>query len=142
MNTHRKLRLAVGSAAVVASLLTLAPAAGARGKPSGGSTSGSTVTLVMKDASDTVVNHGDVITFRVATTATDRPFVSVQCKQGGTLVYSASAGYFPDYPWSTDFTLSSNSWTSGDADCTARLYSSKDGVRTTTLATTSFHAYA
>jgi hypothetical protein len=96
----------------------------------------------MKDASDTVVNHGDVITFRVATTATDRPFVSVQCKQGGTLVYSASAGYFPDYPWSTDFTLSSNSWTSGDADCTARLYSSKDGVRTTTLATTSFHAYA
>jgi hypothetical protein len=111
---------------------------GGGGKPGGGSTgtTGNSIAIVNSDP-DGIVNHGDTITFAV-TTAASRPFVSLKCTVGGTLVYTASAGYFADYPWTRDFILSSNSWTSGGADCTARLYSTTDGVKTTTLATKTF----
>ncbi len=105
---------------------------GAAGKPGGGTT-GDSLALVLASG-DTVANYGDTVTFTVSTSAT-RPFVSLNCYVGGTLIYSASAGFFPDYPWSKDFVLSSNGWTSGPADCTARLYTTRDGIRTTTLAT-------
>ncbi|HUQ78349.1 MAG TPA: hypothetical protein VM427_05695 [Patescibacteria group bacterium] len=103
------------------------------GRAGGGTTSGDSLALVLASG-DTVANHGDTVTFAVSTAAT-RPFVSLNCYVSGTLVYSASVGFFPDYPWSQNFVLSSNGWTSGAADCTARLYTTRDGVRTTTLAT-------
>lgn len=81
------------------------------------------------------------MTFAVTTTATASPFVNLNCYQNGVWVYAASAGFFAAYPWPQLFTLSSTAWRSGDADCTARLYSTKDGTRTTTLATHSFHVY-
>lgn len=111
---------------------------GGGGKPSGGGGGGGTISLVMVDPADTAANHGDQVTFSVATTATDRPFVKVNCYQGGTWVYAASAGFFPDYPWSKNFILAADSWPSGAASCTATLYSSRDGIRTTTLATLNF----
>jgi len=88
-----------------------------------------------------MAHNGQLVTFAVATSATASPFVSLNCYQGSVWVYTASAGFFAAYPWSQNFTLSSMYWSGGDADCTARLYSSKDGTRTTTLATTSFHVY-
>ena len=75
--------------------------------------------------------------FNVTTSAAS-PFVSVNCYQGAAHVYAASVGYFAAYPWSKDFILSASSWTGGAADCTARLYTSRDGTRTTTLATLAF----
>jgi hypothetical protein len=110
---------------------------GGGAKPGGGG-SGGTISLVMVDPADTTVNHGDHVTFSVATTATDRPFVKVNCYQNGVWVYAASAGFFPDYPWSRNFILAADSWPGGAASCTATLYSSKDGIRTTTLATLNF----
>ncbi|HET9287995.1 MAG TPA: hypothetical protein VFO26_10580 [Gaiella sp.] len=83
------------------------------------------------------------MTFTVSTTATDRPYVSLNCYQNGVWVYSDSAGFFPDYPWSQNFTLATlSTWTSGTGDCTATLYTTKDGRRSTTLATLGFHVYA
>jgi hypothetical protein len=64
------------------------------------------------------------------------------CYQGSSWVYTGSHGYYPDYPWANDFLLSSNSWLSGAAECTATLYTSFDGSSTTTLATLNFSAGA
>jgi hypothetical protein len=111
---------------------------GSGGKPGSGGSGGSLAVVMVADANGNgAPNHADTITFNVTTSA-DRPFVSVNCYQGSAWVYAASVGYFADYPWSKDFILSASSWTGGAADCTARLYTSKDGIRTTTLATLSF----
>ena len=129
--------------------LALAPTAlagkpgGGGGKPGGGGggspSPSSSLSLVLLNSSDGQAHWGQQVTFNVATTATASPFVSLNCYQGSAWVLTASAGFFPSYPWSRDFTLSSGSWPSGAADCTARLYMTKDGSRTTTLATLSFH---
>jgi hypothetical protein len=126
--------------------LVLAPAGlagkGGGGKPGGGGGGGSpssSLSLVLLNSSDGQAHWGQQVTFNVATTATASPFVSLNCYQGSAWVLTASAGFFPSYPWSRDFTLSSGSWPGGAADCTARLYMTKDGTRTTTLATLSFH---
>ena len=117
----------------------LATPAFAKGGHGGAGAGGSTVSLVLVDSLDGTAHSGQRVTFAVATSATASPFVSLNCYQSGVWVYTASAGFFAAYPWSQNFTLSSASWTGGAADCTARLYSSKDGTRTTTLATTNFH---
>ena len=117
-------------------------------KPGGGSGGGGTtdtgsLALVMvNDANgDGAPNWGEIITFTVTTTAT-RPFVSVQCYQSGTRVYSGSVGFFPDYAWPQQFTLSSLGWSSGAADCMASIYTSLDGTSTTTVATMNFYVGA
>jgi hypothetical protein len=107
---------------------------GGGGKPSGG---GGTIAVVDMDG-DGAINHGDSVTFAVSTTATDRPFVALNCYQGGVWVYSKSVGYFPDFPWDQYFILANSSWASGSGSCKAKLYATKDGTRTTTLATMSF----
>ena len=118
---------------------SVAAPAMARGGHGGGGGGSSSVSLVLVDSTDGVAHNGQQVTFAVATTATTSPFVSVNCYQGEVWVYTASAGFFAAYPWSRNFTLSSTAWMSGEAECTARLYSTKTGTRTTTLATTSFH---
>jgi hypothetical protein len=110
---------------------------GGGGKPGGGGSGSLTVSMVADANGNGAPNHGDTITFNITTSA-DRPFVSVNCYQGAAWVYAASVGYFADYPWSKEFILSASSWTGGTADCTARLYTSRDGIRTTTLATLAF----
>lgn len=126
--------------ALALSLAGVNPALAAAGG-GGASGTGSSVSLVLLDSSDGLAHTGQQVTFTVITSATTRPFVSLNCYQAGIWVYTASAGFFPDYPWSQAFTLSSSAWMSGAADCTARLYSTKDGTRTRTLATASFHVY-
>jgi hypothetical protein len=127
--THNLSRRALVAAGVI--VLALAPMTASAGKPAGSSGSGTIGLVVLNGATE--AHHGGQVTFNV-TTSNTRPFVSLNCYQGGTWVYAASAGFFSGYPWSTDFTLASGSWPSGDAECTARLYSTKDGTRTTTLA--------
>ena len=109
---------------------------GGGGKPSGGGGSLSLVMVVDNTGND-APDYGDTVTFNV-TTGAERPYVSVHCYQGGSLVYAASAGFYADYPWSTNFGLRTTTWTSGGADCTAKLYTTKDGSRITTLATLNF----
>ena len=109
----------------------------------GGKGGGGTLTLKMVvDANgDTLPNWGDKISFNLTTSAT-KPFVSLNCYQGTNWVYAASVGYFPEYPWAKEFTLSATSWPGGGADCTAKLYTTRDGRRINTLATLPVHVNA
>ena len=139
--------LAGVAVAMITMLGASSPALAAKGgggkpPPSGGSSS-SSVSLVLLDSTDGLPHYGQRVRFSVSTTATTRPFVRLNCYQGGAWLYAASAGYFADYPWSQDFTLSSGGgaeggWSSGAADCDATLYSN-DGRRSTDLAKITFH---
>ena len=121
-------------------------ARGSGGKPSGGTTGGGTITLKMvaDNNSDGKPNWNDTVTFDVATSATESPYVALGCYQNNTLVASASSGFFASYPWPwTQFmTLSSRTWTGGAAECTAQLgyYNSKGTL--TVVASVSFHVDA
>ena len=96
------------------------------GKPGGGGTgsgSGSFSLVNVTGSTDGLVHWGQQITFTVSATVAE-PHVSLNCYQGGTLVYTSQTGYYASYPWpwTQIFTLSSGAWTSGPASCTAVLY--------------------
>lgn len=139
-----RIAIAVSIAALVLALVPTA-LAGKGGKPgggSGGSTTGSgSFSLVLLNSSDGLPHWGQLVTFNVSTSAS-RPFVSLQCFQGGMLVYSASVGYYDDYPWRKDFTLSSYAWSGGAADCTAQLYSYSSTGKKSVMGTMGIHVYA
>lgn len=118
------------------------PALAARGG-GGGTTGSSSLTLVLLDSTDGVAHWGQRITFEVSTTQTTQPQVSVECYQGGSLVYTMFTGYWDGYkwPWTQIMTLRSAAWTGGAADCSAKMYYSS-GRKTVTGATLSFHAAA
>jgi hypothetical protein len=98
--------------------------------------------LVVDSNADGLVNYGDQITFNVTSNATYY-FVELDCYQSGTLVYASTLGFYPAWPWSRTYLLASSGWTSGAANCNARLYSSlSDGSNQQTLATTSFDVAA
>lgn len=137
---------------VITGLLAIAPtayaakpsASGGGGKGGGKTTGSSSFSLVLLDSTDGVPHWGQRVTFSIQTTQTDRPYVDLTCSQNGTVVYRNSAGYFDGYPWpwNQTMTLSSQAWTGGDADCSARLYSATNSGATTTLATMTFHVFA
>ena len=110
------------------------------GKPTGGSSTSSSLQLVLLDSTDGVAHYGQQVTFKVSTTATDQPQVKLECFQGGARVLYGSAGFYPDYPWpwAQNFQLSSGSWTSGAADCTGTMYY-YNGRKYLTLKTLGFH---
>jgi hypothetical protein len=117
-------------------------AKGGHGKPGGGdSTAGGTLAVVMvaDPNGDGAPNWNDQVTFDVSTTATDKPWVKLNCYQSGTWVSTSTAGFFPAYPWAPNFTLASGGWTSGAGDCTATLYLVTSNGRSKTLATLGFH---
>ena len=140
----RRIALTAAIAALVLLLVPVAFAAkgtGGKGRPGGGggTTGGGTLTLVrLTPTADGLTHWSNWITWNVSTTATTEPYVSTVCKRGGTVIMNASAGYFASYPWPSaqSFSLQSQVWTGGDADCVGTLYSA-----TQTLATTSFHVY-
>ena len=80
----------------------------------------------------------DQVTFDVATTATDKPWVLLNCYQSGVWVPTSTAGFFDAYPWAPNFTLASGAWTSGSGDCTATLYMVASNGRNKTLAAMTF----
>jgi hypothetical protein len=139
------------AATVVALALALAAtAAAAPGKPAPSSLSLVVLTpasgALLADASSPGGAHwGDAVTFTVATTATDRPYVTVNCYQSGVWVLTATAGFYADYGPGQTFGLSNTTWTGGAADCTAELDAvaiSGKGAKQVRLATTSFHVDA
>lgn len=100
------------------------------GKGGGGKpprTGGGTLTVVMVEDANAngAPNWNDTITFDVISKL-DNPYVSVRCYQGGTLVYGADAGFYPEYPWpgARMMPLYSPSWTGGAADCQGFINSS------------------
>jgi hypothetical protein len=90
------------------------------------------------------IHHGDVITFSVQTSKTDRPHVLLTCHRGGQQIYWNTVGMFDDYYrlfGEPDFLLSSTSWTSGEADCLAELqYRHRNGSMRT-ITSLSFHVF-
>jgi hypothetical protein len=130
-------------AALAAALLAFAPAAFA-GKGAGGASGGKhgagsgTISLVLLNSTDGLAHYGQQVTFNISTTATTQPYVHLVCSQNGAMVAEGWAGYFDGALGGRDFTLSSPSWTGGDADCTAYLTKPDKSV----LASTSFHVYA
>jgi hypothetical protein len=143
--TSRTLLIALAMATILATVTTGAAVAGKGGgghKP--GTGAGGSISLVLLNSTDGWPHVGQEVTFNVSTTATSYPWVTLYCYQSGNLVYKGSNGIFPT---SLDqiFTLASNSWTSGDADCTAWLqdwdnYAKHGWVQN--LASMDFHVYA
>jgi len=109
----------------------------------GGTTSTSSLSLVLLNSTDGLPHYGQSVTFSVSTTATSYPNVSLACYQNGALVLGAAAGFYPSYPWpgSEIMALSTASWTGGGANCTAKLYYFS-GTKTVTLTTLNFQVYA
>jgi hypothetical protein len=79
------------------------------------------------------VSYGDTVTFDISGDAPSGAFISVICQQGSSVVATSSGS-----PSGSSFTLSSNSWTGGEATCDARLFTWTTDGKTTTLATLSF----
>ncbi len=105
-----------------------------------GTGAGGTVSLVMVNDTNGngLPNYGDSVTFNVSTTVS-QPWVQLTCYQGGDWVVNQYVGFYAGYPWSQIFPLYSWKWTSGAADCDARLF---DGSNNATLATMTFHVDA
>lgn len=135
-------RLIVLAAFVVALAVVPAALAGKGGKPAGGATSGSSLSLVPLNGA-TEPHYGGQVTFKLDTTVTS-PIVSLDCTQGGGLVYSASRPMYWPNLWDDPgiFTLASYAWSGGAADCKASLITQGRKGRPVTLATLSFHVYA
>ncbi len=134
--------LAFAAVGTVAVWQTLAAPHNGGGGPSKGSTSTITGPVMVTDTnSDGLPNHGDVITFNESTTATDQPFVNLQCSQNGVLVTDGWNGFFDGSLNTTrNFGLNSGAWQSGAADCTVYLDKHvKSGQQWQQLASTSFH---
>ena len=94
--------------------------------------------LVLLNSAGDVPHWGDNVTFTVSTTVS-QPWVQLTCDQNGTKVLNQYIGFYAGYPWSQVFSLGTWMWTSGAADCNARLF---DGSNNATLATMSFHVGA
>src|SRR5215203_687434 len=97
-------RIAFAVVLVVALALVPTALAGKGGKNGGTSGGSSSLSLVLLNSTDGLPHYGQTVTFSLSTSAT-RPYVSVNCYQAGAWVYAASAGFFPDYPWSRNFIL-------------------------------------
>src|SRR5690348_2758135 len=116
----RRIATAVVAAVTLAMVVASPALAGKSGgtRPSGGGT----LTVRNVSAPGTDPSYGQTITFDVATTATDKPMVELDCSQNGSAVYSHSAGFYPDYPWPwlQNYQMSSSVWTGGAANCLAK----------------------
>ena len=125
---------------------TVSQMAGAAGGKKGGTTTLSLVVLedgtTTRSTSEALPHWGGQITFDVATSATDKPYVNVRCYQGSAFVYDGWGGFYAGN-WSGQiYTLSSTYWTGGEADCDAALVMFGKNGRSRTLATRSFHVAA
>jgi hypothetical protein len=130
-------------ATVVSLCLALAPAAlaakggGAHKGGGGGSTSASGISLVVLNSPDGLPHWDGEVTFNVSTSATSEPWVELTCYQNGSSVFVGWKGFFERSLTTQVFTLASNGWRGGAADCTAWLETPK-GAK---LVSTSFHVY-
>jgi len=127
-------------ATMLASVGTGAAVAGKGGKRRPNAV-GSSISPVLLESTDGLPHYGQHVSFNVSTTATNKPWVELDCYQGGALVYQDWRGFFESSLTGQKFTLgTSEAWQSGAADCTAWLEKyTKRGWKH--LASTSFHVY-
>ena len=133
--------LTIGAMAVMSLLLAVPALAGGRNS--------SSITLVMVSGASVSADtssgpsYGSQVTFAVSTTATDRPYVTLNCYQNGQWLLSGQAGFYAAYPSGQNFTLASSSWTGGAGTCTATLGElNADGTKFRALASTTFDVSA
>jgi hypothetical protein len=90
----------------------------------------------------TEAHYGARVTFTIATTSTEYPYVHLRCSQGGTLVLEGRQGFF-DTALGNEWLYLGPSplWQGGAADCTATLEKSTSKGGWSVLGTTSFHVY-
>jgi hypothetical protein len=125
------------------SVFAAKPAGAGGGKPGGGGGGTSSLSVVLVNSTDGYAHYSQQVDFVVSTTATDKPYVRLNCYENGVWVMTDSTGYYPSYPWPGHiFTLRWDAYhTAGaGADCTATLYyyASKGTVSLTSL---NFHVY-
>src|SRR5204863_7740120 len=86
--------------------------------------------LVLLNSTDGLPHAGQNVTFSITTTATAYPWVSLTCVQSSTTVLTASAGFWDGVIWPENqiMSLASMAWTSGAADCTAKLTAFNSGI--------------
>ena len=121
-------RLAQVASLVTLLALALVPTAlaGKGGHGGGGTTTSGTSSIsapnMVTDVGSAGLSYGDSVVFTVSTTATNQPYVNVQCFQNGVLVMNSWNGYFADaLNTSWNFGLGSPAWQNGAAKCTAYL---------------------
>ena len=110
-------------------------AQGGQGKGKGKSNTASVYSIgleIVNDNGNSLPDYGESVKLNVSTTATN-VFASLTCDQGSALVYAAGG-----LPVDFAFQLSSQTWTGGNADCTATVFTTVDGSKKTTLGTLSF----
>lgn len=121
-------RLAQVASLVTLLALALVPTAlaGKGGHGGGGTTTSGTSSIsapkMVTDVGPPGLSYGDSVVFTVSTTATNQPYVNLQCFQNGVLVMNSWNGYFADaLNTSWNFGLGSPAWQGGAATCTAYL---------------------
>lgn len=134
---HFRTVLAVAATGAVATGVILVADGGSTTTASKPSSSGSSLSVVVKTGPDGVPNFGETITFSVVSPVYKK-WVDLYCFQNGAAVYAQTDGFFPEYPWGQDYPLASSYWTSGAANCTATLFTVNSKGRRSNLATLSF----
>jgi hypothetical protein len=138
-------RIAFVAAIVLA--LALVPVAlagkGQGGNKGGGSTTSSgNISLVLLNSTDGLPHFRQQVTFNISTTAS-QPYVDATCYQNGAVVYDEWHGMWPGAMFGTTFTLGpTQSWSGGDADCTARIVVWATNGKQIVLGSMTFHVYA
>ena len=131
----RRFAILVSAILLTATFSPSLSAQGGQGKGKGKGSAASVYSIALEivdDNGNSLPDHGESVKFNVSTTATN-VYVSVSCYQGASWVYAAGG-----MPVNWTFKLASNSWTGGDAECTATVYTTIDGSKTTKLGTLSF----
>ena len=93
-------------------------------------------------ASTSTPHFGDMVTFTVSTTATNNPFVNLNCYQNGILVMNSWSAFFPGGLGDGNYGRYSPSWKCGAAECRADLGLLANNGKWKVLASTSFHVDA
>jgi hypothetical protein len=136
--THAQLVVFVFFFALVGALLVLQSMAA----PPSKTTYTGSLSLVM--ASETtelgVPNWNEKVKFNLSTNI-DRPYVTLECSQNGTVVAKGTESYASGTLDDGVFGLYSSNWSSGSADCTAKLqyYIPKGKTNYVTVASTTFY---
>ena len=131
----RRFAILVSAILLTASFSPSLFAQGGQGKGKGKQNAASVYSIALEivdDNGNSLPDHGESVRFNVSTTATNA-FISVSCYQGTAWVYAAGG-----MPVNWAFKLASGTWSGGDAECTATVYTTLDGSKTTTLGSLSF----
>ena len=129
-------------ATVIVGLVASTAFAARSGKPSGGGTSGGSITavkMVYDQNANGAPNWNDQITF-VFTTSNTKPYITAVCTPISGGGYQSSHLMYTPNIWNDPgiFGLSSPTWSGGGASCTATLYGTTSSGGSVTLGSFAF----